>query len=89
MEDKMWSEKAPDYFRIDVSMDYRFEIWKQEFHAGVSVFNLLNRSNSDQVQYIYSLPDNSTNPGNAEDYVVGSNIQLLPRTLDISIEWHF
>lgn len=82
-------DRLEDYFRIDVSMDYRFEIWKQEFHAGVSVFNLLNRSNSDQVQYIYSLPDNSTNPGNAEDYVVGSNIQLLPRTLDISIEWHF
>lgn len=79
-------ERLPDYFRLDLSANYQFKVWGQNFVAGCSVFNVLNRKNSDQVQYLYNLSDQAAN---GDDFIVGSEINLLPRTMDISLEWHF
>lgn len=79
-------ERLPDYFRVDLAVNYNFKLWKQDFHAGLSIYNLLDRKNSDQVQYLYNLNNQSVG---AEDYIVGSEINLLPRTVDVSLEWHF
>lgn len=79
-------ERLPDYFRVDLAVDYNFKLWGQDFHAGISIYNLLDRKNSDQVQYLYNLEPQRTGD---DDYIVGSEINLLPRTLDISLEWHF
>ena len=82
-------DRLKDYFRIDLAFDYQFNIWKQEFHAGMSIYNILDRANSDQVQYMYNVREENSSTGQPEDFIFGSEIQLLPRTIDISLEWHF
>ncbi|MHA2504640.1 MAG: hypothetical protein ACXAE3_17435 [Candidatus Kariarchaeaceae archaeon] len=82
-------DRLPDYFRIDFAVDYNFKLWNQDFHAGISVYNILDRENSDQVQYMYNLREENSSTGQEEDFIFGSEIQLLPRTIDISLEWHF
>lgn len=79
-------ERLEDYIRVDLAVEYNFKLWRQNFSAGLSVFNLFDRKNNDQVQYLFNLNQQS---GSNDDYIIGSEINLLPRTLDLSLEWHF
>ena len=46
-------ERLDDYVRVDAAVNYNFNIKKQNFDVGLSIFNVLNRNNTEEVQYLY------------------------------------
>jgi hypothetical protein len=81
--------RLPDYLRVDAAVSLDFKLWKQNWSTGISVYNLFNRANTDQIQYLYNLPQIDPDSGTLQNSVVGNEIQLLPRTWDLHLTWRF
>jgi hypothetical protein len=45
INDEYNNKRMPDYFRIDLRTEYKFEIWKNEGIVYIEVLNLLNKDN--------------------------------------------
>ena len=73
----------PYYLRIDVGFSHEFHISSKKLTLGISIFNLLDRKNLYNVQYIK--PIKSDKPGVVEYLAAGANTQLLGRTLNLSL----
>ncbi|MBX7162392.1 MAG: TonB-dependent receptor [Saprospiraceae bacterium] len=73
-----------DYFRVDTELRYEWLFKKSRLEAGVGLFNVLDWNNIKSVQYIYQIPNrNNSNPNNTE--IVGNEVKLLGRTLNLSL----
>lgn len=44
-------QRISNYFRVDTSAKYRFDLWKQKLVLGISIWNVLNRKNTIQAYY--------------------------------------
>jgi outer membrane receptor for ferrienterochelin and colicin len=76
----------PAYSRIDIGAEYSFNIGDANASAGISVFNLTNRNNVQYIQQVYNLP--GAVPGSSST-VVGTETNLLDRTLNLSLKLEF
>ncbi len=74
-----------DYHRADLGLNYTFPFLGAKGEAGLSVFNLFNRSNIQYRQYIYSLPREEALPLQSRNVVLGTELELLPRTFNLSL----
>lgn len=77
----------PSYQRLDLGVDYRFDIGKTSAQLGVSVFNLTDNPNVKYLQFIYST--NTEESSRALNRVIGSQTDLLDRTLNIRFGLEF
>ncbi|MCB9042072.1 MAG: TonB-dependent receptor [Lewinellaceae bacterium] len=79
----------PDYHRADVEAGYNFHLSGLRARAGVSVFNLFDHDNIKYRQYIYSLSAGETGPMIPQNIVLGNEVKLLGRTLNLSFGIRF
>jgi len=78
-----------DYHRVDVGTSYTFPIGSTSGKIGFSIFNLFNHSNIKYRQYIFSIPNSITPTQNPVNVPTGTELELLDRTFDVSLEWRF
>lgn len=75
----------PAYFRSDIGVNYDLRVANKKVSFGLSVFNFLNRKNIKYLQYIFAVP--ATNGSqNLKNSVIGTETDLLPRTLNLSVK---
>ena len=75
-----------DYHRVDVSATYRFPLFGAQAELGASVFNLFDRRNVKYRQYLYAVP---TGNGNNSKRLVGTELQMLGITPNVSFKINF
>ena len=80
--------QLPFYGRIDVGINYNFKLFKNAATLGVSCFNLTNRQNVKFNQQTYSVKHQDSNQNNIST-VIGSESELLNRTLDFNFRLRF
>lgn len=73
--------RLPAYQRIDIGANYTFKLGKTKSKVSLSVFNIVNRQNVKYVQSVSTRIDQNNDPLNT---VIGSNSNLLSRTLNLS-----
>lgn len=84
------SFRLPDYHRLDISVNYKFNLGKVEAEAGLSIFNLYDRKN---VKYRRFLAVD-TDIVQSEELIGNTNyiqrdIELLGRTPNFSLQFKF
>ncbi|MCB0581697.1 MAG: TonB-dependent receptor [Phaeodactylibacter sp.] len=79
----------PDYHRADAEVGYNFPVAGLRARAAVSVFNLFDHDNIKYRQYIYSLSPGETGPQVPQNVVLGNEVKLLGRTLNVSFGVRF
>ncbi|NET36052.1 MAG: TonB-dependent receptor [Cyanothece sp. SIO1E1] len=78
-----------DYHRVDISANYNFMLGGRKARIGASIFNLLDRQNVKQRQYIFSIAETRAENVPAFNTVVGTELQLLDFTPNISFSYSF
>lgn len=75
----------PDYFRIDLGLDYTFSIQNKKLTIGASIFNILDRNNVKYIQQIDRRQQNNL----TENLILGSTSNLLQRTINFNASLSF
>ena len=75
-----------DYHRVDIGTYYHFPVFGSKGELGLSVFNLLNRKNVKYRQYLYAIP---TGNGNTTTRLIGTELQMLGITPNVSFKISF
>lgn len=78
-----------DYHRVDVGVNYNFILGGGKARLGASIFNLFDRKNVKQRQYIFSIAETRAENTPTFNTVVGTEIQLLDFTPNISFSYTF
>ncbi len=82
--------RLPDYFRMDLSIEYPFTFARMTGFLAVELFNVTNRENVSYIQNIFSIPANTLQDQNRTiNTVIGNQATLIPRTLGISVGLRF
>jgi hypothetical protein len=76
-------ERYKNYYRMDLSVNYSIQLWGLDTQLGFSIFNLWNRENVRYQQFVFSLEENEDNR------VLGTELELLPRIWNLSIQVSF
>lgn len=77
------TSRLPAYYRIDLGLQYDFQIGPSKLQLGLSVFNITDRSNVQQIQYFYSYFFDTATTDN-QNTVIGAQTPLLGRTVNLS-----
>ncbi len=80
-------KSLPAYFRVDLGIDYHFKMKNVDASVGVSMFNVFNRQNVKYIQYAYKIQNN--NPGSGQSRILGTEGELLNRTLNVNFDLKF
>ncbi|MCB0688689.1 MAG: TonB-dependent receptor plug domain-containing protein [Saprospiraceae bacterium] len=72
-------ENLPSYQRLDLGVDFHFNLMRKKGTIGISCFNVTNHTNVKYLQYIYSIPLEGPR-GQQLNTVVGAETSLLKRT---------
>lgn len=78
-----------DYHRVDIGVNYNFPLRGGQARLGASIFNLLDRKNVKQRQYIFSIAETRAENVPSFNTVVGSELQLLDFTPNLSFSYTF
>lgn len=73
-------DNLPPYFRADFGISYAVPVGENLLSFSVSVFNITNRQNVKYIQYAFNV--NRNNPANNLTTVIGTETDLLDRTLN-------
>ena len=79
-EDRL--KRLPDYFRLDWSMAYDFNLFNRDLQFQFSIFNILNHQNVKYVQSVSTQVQSNQLPINT---VFGNENSLLNRTFNLGI----
>lgn len=83
LKDDSFSRLAA-YHRLDVGIEYSFDVGGTKATAGLSVFNLTNNQNVSYTQYLFAVPRN--NVTRDRTVLSGTTSSLLDRTLNLSFK---
>ncbi|MEZ5039361.1 MAG: TonB-dependent receptor [Saprospiraceae bacterium] len=78
-----------DYHRVDAGLNYSFPLWGGKARVGGSIFNLFDRKNVKQRQYIYSITESRNENDTPINTVLGTELQLLDFTPNLSFSFSF
>ncbi len=78
-----------DYHRVDISAHYNFLLGGRKARIGASIFNLFDRKNVKQRQYIFAIAETRADNVPTFNTVVGTELQLLDFTPNISFSYSF
>ena len=82
--------RLPAYIRGDLGVSYQVKLPSSTLDIGLSAFNVLNRKNVNYIQYLFSVPSNSNDsPDRNENILLGTESNLLGRTLNLSLSYSF
>ncbi|MGK0362977.1 MAG: ferric enterobactin receptor [Saprospiraceae bacterium] len=76
----------PAYRRLDIGVFYAFQVVKTKSEVGVSLFNALNNQN---LKYVQSITSSDMLNGSTINTILGSETNLLNRTLNVSWRMKF
>ena len=79
--------RLPAYFRSDIAINRSFKLGAADAMIGVSVYNLTNRQNVKYLQYAYKVELQQGN--NKQDIILGTESELLNRSLNINFNLRF
>lgn len=80
----------PSYQRLDFNAMYNFSIAKKRTALGFSIFNLLDHTNIDYIQYNYKLMPKPGEPDfGLENFTIGSTSELLRRSFSFNFNIWF
>ena len=79
--------RLPHYARLDLGVYYKFRLDQNDLNLGLSVYNLMNRTNVSYLQYIFSIP--IQNQQRQINTIIGTQTTQLPRTLNLSLGLSF
>jgi len=82
-------KQVDNYHRVDLGVHYQLPVRSTILDFGVSVFNLLNTDNIIYRQFIYTILERDTNGLKRQNTPIGNDVELLDRTLNLSIKWKF
>lgn len=83
------TSKLDDYLRIDFELRHKIKFKKSRIELGLSVLNIFDRANTKYAQTLFNFQDPSK-PGSRNDkYIVGAEVESLPRTFNVSLAYHF
>ncbi len=82
-------KRLPDYSRIDLGLSYHFPIGNAGASLGASVFNLTDRENVRYLQYVFALPVLRQGNETVKPTVIGTQTNLLGRTLNLQFRLEF
>jgi hypothetical protein len=84
-------EFLDDYHRVDLFANFSFPLGKGEGKTGINLFNLFDRENVKYRQFIYSFltPANSPGPKPNINTVVGTELEMMGFTPNLSFTWTF
>jgi hypothetical protein len=71
------------YHRMDLSVNYATHIFNLDTQFGLSIFNVFNRNNIKYRQFVFSVEEEN------ESRVLGTELGLLPRIWNVSVEVRF
>ncbi len=83
-------KRLPNYHRVDLGLERKFELDGMELSVNLSIFNLLDYNNVKYVQFISSVapPNNgggSQGQNNPKPEVYGTEVSMLGRTPNLTI----
>lgn len=78
----------PNYERLDIGIDYHFNLLSKKSTVGVSCFNVFDHYNVKYLQYIFSLPVEN-GPDWKTSTVAGTETSLLGRTPNLRFRLEF
>jgi hypothetical protein len=78
-----------NYHRIDAGAGYTFHVKGVKSRVGISVFNLFNRVNTLNRQFLFQIPGMPGQPGNTSNTILGSEVAQLERTWNLSLQFSF
>ena len=73
----------PSYQRVDIGAAYHFQLIGVDCTAGASIFNVLDRTNVEYIQYLFSLSNGNSNAA------LGTETNLLQRTFNMQLQFRF
>lgn len=76
---RSWLRHLPAYQRLDIGVDYRFNIFSKKSLIGVSCFNVTEHHNVKYLQYIFSIPGENV-ANRTVNNVIGTETSMLGRT---------
>jgi ferric enterobactin receptor len=84
-------EYLDDYHRVDLFANCTFPLGKGEGKAGINLFNLFDRENVKYRQFIYSFLTPTNGPGSKPNIntVVGTELEMMGFTPNLSFTWKF
>lgn len=77
------------YQRMDIGANYNFLLWSGKAKIGASIFNLLNRKNVKYRQYVYTLPDRDDLNTDIKSTVIGTELEMLGFTPNVTFSVEF
>ena len=78
-----------DYHRVDVGINYNFPIKNAKAQLGLSIFNLFNRKNVKYRQYLFSIKGEADNGQSPFSTVLGTELDMLGITPNVSFRIRF
>jgi hypothetical protein len=78
----------PDYQRLDIGIDYHFNLLSKKGTVGISCSNVFDHYNVKYLQYIFSLPV-ETGPERKTSTIAGTETSLLGRTPNLRFRLDF
>ena len=81
--------RLPAYIRFDLGFNYDVKIGKNNMNIGLSALNLFDRDNVNYVQYIFSVPSNQIGQSRNINTVIGTETNLLNRTINLNLSFKF
>ncbi len=78
-----------DYHRFDIGAEYSFELFKQKSKIGLSVINLFDHNNVKYRQFAYSFESDEPTGTDRNNQVIGTELQMLGRLLNVSFGIQF
>jgi hypothetical protein len=76
-----------NYHRLDAGVGYTIYIGGVKTRCGLSVFNLMNRINTLNRQFLFQIPGVPGQPGNPVNTILGSEASQLERTWNFSLQF--
>ena len=81
--------RLKDYHRVDIGVEWAFQIAGQKSTLGLSIVNLLNRQNVKHRQYAFTLASEQPQQRFETRSVIGTELQMLERIFNLSFGIEF
>ena len=81
--------RLPSYHRFDLGVNYQWKVLGKDATVGLSIFNLLNRQNVKIRQYVFAVQEQSNNSNVIRNTIIGNELELLDRTLNLNLSISF
>ncbi len=81
--------RLPSYHRFDLGVNYQWKVLGKDATVGLSIFNFLNHQNVKIRQYVFAVQEQSRSSNAVRNTIIGNELELLDRTLNLNLSINF